>query len=165
MKRCRLRFSLLTLMTMPAMFAMGWWVRDRNYERDVYMAAEQVADHSGGIYIPELGLLHGGQELEKRMKAMSPEAQAEMARRLAYYEEVLEPTFDPPRSSILGSLKSLIGLSDRGEAVCDDENVRHLGPASVFDGGQDTVQDRIDALGRMRSRGVFEEPRHSLPPN
>ncbi len=27
MKSCRLRFSLLTLLAMPAMFAMGWWVR------------------------------------------------------------------------------------------------------------------------------------------
>ncbi|MHB0958919.1 MAG: hypothetical protein ACYC0X_26570 [Pirellulaceae bacterium] len=42
MKRFRLRFGLLSLLAMPAMFALGWWARDRNYERDVYAAAEKV---------------------------------------------------------------------------------------------------------------------------
>lgn len=163
MKSCRLRFSLLTLLAMPAMFAMGWWVRGRNYERDVYMAAEQIADNSGGVFIPELGMVHGGRELVKRMQAMSPEAKAEMDRRLAYYVEVMEPDFDPPRPSFLDSLRSFFGVSDDEEAANDDEEVGHLGP-SVFDGSQDTVQDRIEAFRRMRSSGMFgEEPRDSLP--
>lgn len=161
MKSWHLRFSLLTLLVMPAMFAMGWWVRDRNYERDVYVAAEQLADNSGGIYIPELGMLHGGRELEKRIKAMSPEANAEMARRLAYYEEVMEPDFDPPRPSLWNSITSFFGISDDEEAVDDYEEVGRLGPS--YGDSHSTIEDRIETFRKMRSSGSFEPTRDSLP--
>lgn len=166
MKSCHLRFSLLTLIAMPAMFAAGWWVRDRNYERDVYIAAEQVADYSGGIYIPELGMVHGGRELAKRMKAMSPEAKAEMARRLAYYEEVVEPDFDPPRPSIMDSLLSLFGVSD--DETGEDESTVDFGRSA--DGASDSaqnensIQDRIDTMRRMQANGAFGKP-SQLPPD
>jgi hypothetical protein len=80
------RLSLLTLLLLPAMFALGWWVRDRNYDRDVYQAAEQTADDAGGIFIPGLGMVHGGKRLTDRYGRMSPTAKAEMDRRLAYYD-------------------------------------------------------------------------------
>ena len=109
MKRFRLRFGLLSLLAMPATFALGWWVRDRNYERDVYAAAEKVAVDAGGIFIPELGIVHGGKELSNRMGSMTPQARAEMQRRLEYYDDVVAPTFDPPRPGFLERLRSLFG--------------------------------------------------------
>tara|TARA_R110002072_G_scaffold303100_1_gene493604 strand:+ start:18190 stop:18561 length:372 start_codon:yes stop_codon:yes gene_type:complete len=97
------------------MFALGWWTRDRNYNRDVYTAAEAIADDSGGIFVPELGTVRGGKRLVDRYRTMSPAAKAEMQRRFAYYTTVMEPTFDPPSRGIVNSTIDSTEIQERIE--------------------------------------------------
>jgi len=166
MKRFRPRFGMISLLTMPAMFALGWWARDRNYDRDVYLAAEQIAGDMGGTYIPELGIITGGGGLAKKMQAMSPQAKAEMQRRLTYYEKVMEPTFHPPRPSFWDSLKSLFRVSDEEEPQDESEVDPWFSRKDASDSNQvdNRIQDRIDAFPRMQRRGRFQKPPDNRPP-
>ena len=167
MKRFRLRFGLLSLLALPAMFALGWWARGRNYERDVYAAAEKVADDAGGIFIPELGIIYGGKKLSNRMGSMTPQARAEMQRRLEYYDDVVAPTFDPPRPGFLESLKSLFGCGENndscGHVSAKPEDVGHGEPSEQNPEAKDI--ERRPGFFRQ-SRGAFEgtSPAANTPP-
>jgi hypothetical protein len=122
MKRSRFQFGLASLLAMPAMFGLGWWTRDRTYERDVYAAAEQMAAESGGVFIPDLGLFHGGQDLKNRMQSMSPQAVAELQRRLDYDTSVMSPAVGPPRPGFWASVKSLVGLEGDDDSYWREED-------------------------------------------
>ena len=165
MRSSLLRFGLFSLLAMPTMFVLGWWARDRNYDRDVYLSAAQIAHEAGGEYIPELGVIRGGRDLAKGMQAMSPQARAEMARRLTYFHEVMEPDFDPPKPSFGASLKSLFFVGD-GEKASDDSEVQ-FGPspteASDTAQNQGTIENRIEAFRRMRQNGSVDESRDLAP--
>jgi len=119
MKRQLPRIGLLSLLAMPTMFALGWWSRGLNYSRDVYAAAEKIPEDSGGVFIPELGVVHGRKRFSDRYNAMSPAAKAEMERRLAYYTDVIEPTFDPPKPGIIESVASLFSGANESPQRAD----------------------------------------------
>ena len=168
MKRFRLRFGLLSLLALPAMFELGWWARDRNYERDVYAAAEKVAVDAGGIFIPELGIIHGGKELSNRMGSMTPQARAEIQRRLAYDEDVVAPTFDPPRPGFLESLKSLFGCGQNndscGHVSAKPEDAGHGEPSEQHPEAKD-IGRRIEFLRQSRGASEGTPPSaNTLPP-
>lgn len=109
----RPRLSLVTLLLLPAMFALGWWARGINYKRDVYSAADRIALETGGVFIPEVGLFRGGKELAQRFNSMSPEAKAEMERRMEYLDEIADQYDDPklpPQPTFVTELKSGFGI-------------------------------------------------------
>ena len=87
MKMGKFQLRLTTLLLLPLMFAAGWWARGINYDRDVRSAIDKEALDSGGVFIPEMGIIHGNGITVTKLKAMSPEAKAEMDRRLKYYAE------------------------------------------------------------------------------
>ena len=146
MKRRLPRFGLLSLLAFPAMFALGWWMRGLNYKRDVYFAAEKIAEDSGGFFVPELGTIQGRKKFVDRYRAMTPEAKAEMERRMMYYTDVVEPDFDPPQRSILESLANLFS-GDR-HIVLPDSKVPDAS-SDAPDAGQ--IQRRIERFRQMRS--------------
>ena len=100
------------------------FARKHNYERDVYAAAEQVADDAGGVFIPELGIIHGGKRLSNRVSSMSPQAKAEMQRRLKYYTDVMAPTFNPPRPTVWSTIKALVGAGNNNDSEGTNVGVR-----------------------------------------
>ncbi len=167
MKRVRLHFGLLSLLAMPAMFALGWWARDRNYERDVYAAAEQIADDAGGVFIPELGIIRGGKDLFNRVSSMTPQARAEMQRRLEYYNSAVAPTFDPPRPGFLESLKSLFGCGQNndscGQVSAKPEDVGHGEPSEQNSEAKD-IERRIKFLRQLRGASEGTPPSANTPP-
>lgn len=114
MKRPVSCFNLLSLLLLPAMFAIGWWTRGINYNRDVYVAAETIAWNSGGTFVPELGMILGGGDFGTRFNSMSPIARKEMDRRLEYFASEMEATFDPPKPGVIESVVSLFSDSEEG---------------------------------------------------
>ncbi|TWT98272.1 hypothetical protein Pla52n_47820 [Stieleria varia] len=127
------------------MFALGWWTRGVNYNRDVYVAAEEIAQSSGGTYIPELGVIHGRGQFSARYNAMSPAARKEMDRRMEFFAESIEPTFSPPKPSLLQSLQSLFTFTDDSPESGDSaaENGEEVDPVDV--------QRRIEFFRRLQN--------------
>ncbi|TWU59956.1 hypothetical protein Poly51_02290 [Rubripirellula tenax] len=162
MKQRLPRFGLLSLLALPAMFALGWWVRGLNYKRDVYFAAEEIAEDSGGFFVPELGTIQGRKKFVDRYRAMSPEAKAEMERRMEYYAEVIEPDFNPPQPNIIESFSSLFSS---GESVTNPSDVTLSvnGPPA-----QDASEIRRRIEGFLNKRGFRQEqkaePSHATEP-
>ena len=121
-----------------------------NYNRDVYVAAEKIAEDSGGFFIPELGVVSVGERWSDRQNAMSPAAKVEMERRLAYYTEVMEPTYNPPKPGFIESITSLFFGTDelpRRAASTQTNNESTTADASE-------IQRRIEFFNKMRSRTV-----------
>ena len=81
----KFQIRLTSILLLPLMFAAGWWARGINYDRDVRAAIDQEALESGGVFIPEMGIVRGNGITAKKLKSMSPDAKKEMERRLKYY--------------------------------------------------------------------------------
>lgn len=149
MKRYRPRFGLLTLLALPAMFALGWWARGLNYKRDVYNAAEKIAEDSGGIFIPELGMIRGRANFSARYRSLSPASKEELSRRLTYYKEAVEPTFDPPKPGVIESVKGVFSATFFGDDASPQD--ADSGPAddeTPVDSAE--IQRRIEFFRQLR---------------
>ena len=175
MRLPRLRFSLFTLLALPTMFALGWgtgwWSRDRNYNRDVYAAADVIVSDAGrGVVIGGGMILSHDRKFVDRYNAMSPAAQEEMKRRLEFYDQELESSFAPPRPSMADSLQDLV-TGEHAATTAEEEREKRIAErmaeVKAVEAKRKAFFETIQANGRAggdRGRSQTRGTR-SLPPD
>ena len=88
--RFRFRLNILFLLAMPTMFALGWFVRGVQYEHSVQESARKVVEQYQGTYVPELGLIIGGNSTQytKRKAEIENQTLCEVERRRTFFESL-----------------------------------------------------------------------------
>ncbi len=84
------RISLLSILALPACFALGWYLREWKFERDVQTAAEKLIKQVNGEIIPDLGIVTGGRDAIDRYDELQAEQPEDKFRRKSFFDRLIE---------------------------------------------------------------------------
>ena len=153
--------SLLTVLLLPFCFGLGWWARGLSYEKDVLIAVETVAMHSGGAYVPELGLvITHDKRLAFRYAQLTAEDEQELQRRIDYSLGKLEKQYHSPAEATdaKGTATPSSRIDVPKQPTIGDKLADYF--SSLFreeQGDEAPVMGTLDSLGSPASHAAVPE--------